>query len=154
MSEATTRAAIKTLLEGVSNIGLVYDLEPFADNWNVFIDRFKTTVSSVSMIRGWTISCEAIGRTGLTAGGARNLNNTNEYQYRIRGYQSFDYETSTEKTFMTLTIAVMDALDSGITGTGNVINANLAQLTSYAPRVFGGVLCHVAEIEQVVRETI
>lgn len=153
MSETTVRASINTLVSAVSNIGKVYDLEPFADTWDVFLDRFKTTISSVDMIRGWTISCQSIARQGQVASGVRNTANVNQYEYVIRGYQGFDYATSTEKTFLTLTLAVMDALDSGIVS-GAVFNANLAQLPIYEPRVFGSVLCHYAEIRQTVWEQI
>lgn len=153
MSEATVRASLKTILESVSNVGIVYDLEPFADTWDVFISRFKTTVSSVDMIRGWTISCEAIPAQGFVATGARDTGNEYDYEYHIRGYQGFDFETNTEKAFLLIVLAVMAALNGGIVS-GTVFNADLAQLTSYVPRVFGGVLCHVAEITQVVREQI
>jgi len=153
MSEATVRASIKTLIESVSNVGLVYDLEPFADSWDVFITRFKTTISTVDMIRGWTISCEAIPAQGFVATGLRNTGNQYFYDYKIRGYQSFNFEISTEKTFLTLAIAVMAALNSGIVS-GTVFNADLAQLTSYTPRMFDGVLCHVVEITQIVKEQI
>jgi hypothetical protein len=153
LSEATVRASIKTLIEGVANAGLVYDLEPFASDWDVFISRFKTTISSVDMIRGWTISCEAIPAQGFVATGARNTGNQYLYEYHIRGYQSFDYETETEKAFLAIVLDVMAALNGGIVS-GTVFNADLAQLTSYTPRTFGGVLCHVAEITQIVREQI
>ncbi len=153
MSEATVRASLKTILESVSDVGIVYDLEPFADTWDVFISRFKTTVSSVDMIRGWTISCEAIPAQGFVATGARDTGNEYDYEYHIRGYQGFDFETNTEKAFLLIVLAVMAALNGGIVS-GTVFNADLAQLTSYVPRVFGGVLCHVAEITQIVREQI
>lgn len=153
MTEATVRASIDTLLDGVSNIGNVYDLEPFADTWDIFLDRFQTTISSVDMIRGWTISCESIAREGFVAAGARDTHNLNIYEYHIRGYQSFDYDSGTEKSFLVVALAVMDALDGGIVS-GDVVNADLAQLITYAPRVIGGVLCHYAEIVQVVRESI
>ena len=153
MSEATVRASIKTLVDGVSNIGSVYDLEPFASTWDVFLDRFKVTISTVEMIRGWTISCEAIERSGLVSAGTRAQHNVNNYTYKIRGYQGFNYDTSTEKTFLIVALAVMDVLDGGIVS-GAVFNADLAQLNPYAPRVFGGVLCHYAEITQVVMEQI
>ncbi len=153
MSEATVRASIKTLVDGVSNIGNVFDLEPFAVPWDVFLDKFKATISSVDQIRGWTISCEAIERTGLVAAGTRNQHNVDNYTYKIRGYQSLDSDTSTEKTFLIVAVAVMNALDGGIVS-GPVYNAELAQLTAYVPRMFGGVLCHYAEITQVVMEQI
>ncbi len=153
MTETTVRASIKTILEAVSDIGIVYDKEAFASTWDVFLDRFKTTISSVDMVRGWTISCEAIPAVGFVATGLRDTGNQYNYEYHIRGFQSFDFETSTEKTFLTLAIAVMAALNAGIVS-GTVFDADLAQLTTYVPRVFGGVLCHVAEITQIVREQI
>ena len=153
MSEATVRASIKTLVEGVTDIGIVYDLQPIATTWDVLLDRFKTTISSVEMIRAWTISCEAIERQGFVASGARNTGNINIYQYKVRGYTSMNFATSTEKAFLIVALAVMDALDGGIVS-GNVYNADLAQLTSYQPDMLGGVLCHVAEITQIVREQI
>ncbi len=154
MSEATVRASIKTLVEGVTDIGIVYDLEPFASDWDVFLSRFQTTISSVDMIRGWTISCEAIpANQNFVLTGKRNTGNQSIYEYHIRGYQSFNFETETEKTFLTLAIAVTAALNAGIVG-GTVFQANLAQIPSYAPGMFVNVLCHVVEIVQVVREQI
>jgi len=153
MSETTVRASIKTLIESVSNVGLVYDNEPFADSWDVFISRFNTVILGVDMIRGWTISCEAIPAQGFVATGSRDTGNEYDYEYHIRGYQGFDYEADTENTFLLIALAIMAALNGGIVG-GTVFNADLAQLTSYTPRVFGGVLCHVAEITQIVREQI
>ena len=153
MSEATVRASIKTLLDGVSNVGSVYDLEPFAATWDVILDRFKVTIGSVDQIRGFTISCEAIERRGLVSAGTRDQHNVNHYTYKIRGYQGLDSDTSTEKTFLIVVEAVMDALDGGIVS-GAVFNAELAQLTSYTASVFGGVLCHHAQITQVVMEQI
>lgn len=153
MSEATVRSSIKTLIESVSNVGLVYDNQPFADTWDLFITRFKTTISSVDMIRGWTISCEAIPAIGFVASGGRNTGNQYTYEYHIRGYQSFNFDTDTENTFLAIAIEVMAALNGGIVS-GTVFNAGLAQLTSYTPRLFDGVLCHVAEIVQMVKEQI
>lgn len=153
MSEATVRASIKTLIESVSNVGLVYNREPLVNTWDQFLVFFKTTISSVDMIRGWTISCEAIPAVGFVASGGRNTGNQYNYEYHIRGYQSFNYNTDTENAFLLIAQAVMAALNSGIVG-GTVFNADLAQLISYTPRLFDGVLCHVAEITQIVREQI
>jgi len=153
VAEATVRASIKALVEGVADVGNVYDLAPFASTWDVFIDRFKVTLNSVDMIRGFSISCVSILPEGFVATGLRQTGNKAIYTYKIRGYQGFDFETSTEKTFLIVVLAVMAALDGGIV-TGDVQTANLAQLDPYQPRLFGGVLCHYAEITQVVTETI
>lgn len=153
MSEATVRASIVTLISGVSNVGNVYNREVLANTWDVFLDRFKTTISSVDQIRGFTVSCTAIERAGLVTAGVRNSANQNKYTYTIRGVQSYNYTNSTETAFLTIVVAVMDALDGGIVS-GNVFNATLAQLPIYDIRTFGDTLCHYAEITQVVMEQI
>jgi len=153
MSEATVRASIVALVDGVTNSGNIYDREPLTSTWDAFLDYFKVTISDVAQIRGFTVSCEQIERQGLVSAGARNTGNQARYTYRIRGYQSLNYVNDTENTFMAIVLAVMDALDGGIVS-GDVFNAVLAQLSTYTPRMFGGTLCHYAEIEQVVMEQI
>lgn len=153
MSEATIRASIKTLVESVSNVGMVYDHEPFADTWNAYVDHFKCTVLGRKQIRAFTISCEAIPRERLTVASVRNSHNQARLTYKIRGYCGFDESSCTETEFLGVVIAVMAKLDTGIV-TGNAYNAPIAQLDSYTPRTFGGVLCHYAEITQEVIEIL
>jgi len=153
MSEATVRASIKTLIEAVSNVGLVYDHEPFAATWDEYVDQFKCKVLGRDQVRAWTISMEAMPRERLTVASARNTHNQARFNYKVRGYCGFNEECETETEFMTVVIAVLNKLDTGIV-TGNAYNAPVAQLDNYVPRTFGGVLCHYAEITQEVIEII
>lgn len=153
MSEATVRAGIKTLIESVSNVGEVYDHEPFAATWDEFVEQFKCRVLGREQIRAFTISCEAIPRERLSVASTRSSHNQARLTYKIRGYCGFSEEHSTETEFLGVVIAVLNKLDTGIV-TGNAYNAPIAQLDSYVPRTFGGVLCHYAEITQEVIEVI
>lgn len=153
MSEATVRASIKTLVEAVSNVGEVYDHEPFAADWREYVDQFKCNVLGRDQIRAFTISMEATPRERLAVAGARNTHNQARHTYKIRGYCGFNEDCDTENEFLTVVIAVLAKLDTGIV-TGNAYNAPIAQLDTYVPRTFGGVLCHFAEITQEVIEII
>lgn len=151
MSEATVRAAIVTLVEGISNVGNVYNREPLTTNWDTFLDKFKVTISSVDQIRGFTVSCEAIPSEGFIAAGARDTGLIDNYQFVIRGYCSLNFDNATETDFLAVCLNVRDALNGGIIS-GSVFNADPAQITAYVPRLLGSVLCHYCEITQIVRE--
>jgi len=153
MSEATVRASIVTLVEAVTDIGKVYNRQPSITTWDKFLTFFKTRIGKVDYIRGWTVSCEAIAREGLILGGARDSIRQAHYTYKIRGYHTVNHDKNTENTMLLLALAVMDALDGGIVS-GNVYTAELAQLPTYQHRFFGDILCHYAEITQVVTEQL
>ena len=153
MSEATVRASIVTLIESVTDIGQVYNRQPILSEWPAFLTFFKTRVGKNDFIRGWTVSCEAIAREGLILGGARDSIRQANYTYRIRGYHSVNHELDTENVFLLLTLGLMNTLDGGIVG-GNVYTAELAQLPTYQHRFFGDVLCHFAQIDQIVTEQL
>lgn len=153
MSEATIRAAIKTIVESVDDVGVVLNREPWAATWDVFLDRLKTAIGGSDTIRGFAVSCEQISQDGFITNGVRATANSRHHTFKIRGFAAVDYDNSSETVFLAVVIAVMDALDAGTSSlvAGDVIDAGLSQLDSYAPRVFGGVLCHYAEITQVVQ---
>jgi len=56
MSEATIRARIKTILEGISDIGVVHDYERTTADWSKYLELFKTTISGTDQIRGVQIA--------------------------------------------------------------------------------------------------
>jgi len=148
-NEAIIRSEIEDIINGISDAGNIYSLSPFDDTWDVFLDFFKATISGVGMIRCWIISCEMIETEKMVMTGVRNTGNRARYIYKIRGYQSFNYNTSTEKAFLLIALAILAALNSGIVNLANVYDAELAQL-NYQPGTFGNVLAHQAEITQVV----
>ena len=147
-NESTIRANIKTAIQTVTNVGVVYDYLRFASIWNDFLDLFKTTISGSDVIRGWHFTCnglnpaverETFGDTGLL---------TRNYQYKVLGYAGLDDSAATEKTFFAITELVLEALSNHIVGGED----NIPTLTTFEPRTFGGVVCHFAEITMTVED--
>jgi hypothetical protein len=153
VAEATIRARIKTVVSGVSNVGLVYDYERWKSDWSDYLDTFKTTISSVEYIRAWTITCESFRPVELaTMGGGADIEV--DYIYKIRGYFGLDDAHTSEKTAIALVESVINALNADTTlhayyGSGP---HPLAELTIFEPRAFGDVMCHYAEITLPVKE--
>jgi len=155
MSEATVRAAVKTVLDGVSNKGLAYDYERWQSTWDAYLTLFKTTIDSIDQIRAWTISCTSFTqeRVEFRTEGKAGLLRT--YQYVIRGYLGLDDSAATEKTAIALAEDVIEALDDATTirpPTAGFYDAQPAQLRTFEPRMFGDVLCHYMEIGVAIQE--
>lgn len=154
MAEPAIRAVIKTAIEGVSSVGNVYDRLRYSDDFTTYLSQFK--VSGTSLVKGWTITCEAVQASGFVSTGARNTGNKLQYQYRIRGYYGFEDSSATETTAFALALSVQAALNAAnLQGaTATTIIVGLASITTFEPRAFGGTLCHYTEIEQNVTESI
>ena len=155
MAETTVRAAIKTIVDGVGNEGLVYDYERWQSTWQAYLTLFKTTIDSTDQIRAWTISCASFTQERIefrTEGKAGILRT---YQYIIRGYLGLDDSAATEKTAIALAEDVVEALDDADTirpPTAGFYDAQPAQLRTFELRMFGDVLCHYIEIGIIIQE--
>jgi len=148
MSEATLRAAVKAAVNGVTNIGQVYDRQPWAAEMSAYLDLFKTRISSTDQIRGWSITHEGADASQL----AIKKLVRRVYTYRIRGYLGLDDSAETEKTFAALVESVMNALDDDTTLHASGAHVAYSNLESFGHIVFGSVLCHYVEIVQQVAE--
>lgn len=146
MSEATVRAAIKAVLEDVTNVGEVHDYERWAADWSAYLDLLKTTIGNSDVIRGWTITCESFPQERATFGVPGSIDRT--YTYKLRGYFGLDDSAASEKTAMIVVEDVVEAFDDSDLASEN----EPADLTLFEPRLFGDVLCHYAEITLVVEE--
>lgn len=149
MSEATIRTAIKDAIEGVANVGQVYDYQPLVTEWDKYLDFFKTGDS----IRAWTIANPSTPQTSLTMGGAGSIRDRT-YNYTVLGFFGVEDAGASEKddraTVESVFNALSDALSDAGTGTDARIQDNQPSLTAWEPRMFGSVLCMVAEINLVI----
>lgn len=156
MSQASVRAIIAAEIGGVTNVGLVHDYERWAVLWPDFLSKFKTTISAASVIRGWTITCSgwADTVTGFRAS-ANEANIMREYRFTVRGYIGLADADETEHTAIALAETVCNRLNTSAAlhdlarAWGRVPVCNL---TAFEARMFGNVLCHYAQIDQVVPE--
>lgn len=136
------RAAIKTTLQGVSNIGQVHDYERYAENMPGFRALYQSTIAGSAQVRGWYVrrlarqaNSNSLGRFVITT------------TWRIAGFMSFDDANASEKTFDTLCDAVVAAFIANETLSGVVdcvVVGDVAglQIDDTGPVMFGGVLCH------------
>ncbi len=151
MSQATIRTAIYNAVNGVTNIGKVYDYERHSNDWSDFLDKFKTTISSTAQIRGWMVGYRGIVEA---EGGRFNAPGriSRKHRFQILGVMGIDDSEATEKTFAALAEDVCDALDSDATVHGFMFAA--PAILGFDPKPFAGILVHAAAIVVDVTEAI
>jgi hypothetical protein len=152
MSEATIRAAIYAAVNGVTNVGKVYDYERRVDTWDAFGDLFRTTIGSTVQIRGWMIGYRGIvnAEGSRFERGSKRVARTHRFQ--ILGVMGIDDSAASEKTFAALAEDVCDALDSDST-----IHAFMGArpvTLGFDPAPFAGVTVHAAAINIEITESV
>ena len=158
MSEAAIRTAIYNAINGVAQVGLVYDYERHATEWGDFLDLFKSTIGGTAQIRGWMIGYRGIQSVENSRfSGAGRIARTHRFQ--VLGVMGIDDSEATEKTFAALAEDVCDALDSDSTlhpstqSGQNIMNTAPASF-GFDPSPFAGILVHAAAITIEVTESI
>ena len=139
------RSAIKTVLDGITGIGMTHNRERFSADPSTYLDMFNTTILSVSQIRAWVILRESVTPVEDRVFGE----DRREHMFVLRGYQGFHDANDTYGTFQALCDTVMATLDSqttlGVTGV-IVRSVGPCSLRSFGTGQFGAVLAHMAEI--------
>ncbi len=165
--EDLARAAIKTVLDAVTNIGSTHDYERFADDWDDLKAIYQADIGTdpvVPQLRGWNISLASIEPHEQETFGGPGAAGTVEvnYDYRLRGYLAVDDDSASEKTFVTLTMALMANLDAAATlhssNREDGANGNFygPPVTSgrFDFRMFSDVLVHYVELQQILKEVV
>jgi len=151
MSESAIRTQIYTILNAVTDIGKVYDYERWAADWATFINLFKTTIDDVDQIRGWEIGRTAALESGT--GEDASIGQTDRsHRFLIRGYMAVNDASATEKTFNSLIESIADAFRGNLTLDDSAQDHDFIQGEVIDHRLFGGVLCHYAELSLTVHE--
>jgi hypothetical protein len=157
MSESAKRTVLTNLLNSVTGIGVVHDYDRWCNTWDEFLTLFKPT--GQSYIRGWSVTCNGWTEESFHKYYTEGRSCVRRaYSYIIRGYFSLDDSAATEKTFAALAESVMQKLDGSKTLHPDTPDDDpeipYAQLRVLELRMFGGVLCHYAEINQIIREDV
>lgn len=155
--ETTIRARIKTVLQGVSNIGQVHDYERWTDDWDSLLSQFKTNVGGREQIRGWIITLAEMTPEiiGFQGGGVTGTILAT-YTYLVRGFLGVDDEQETEKTMTALALAAAWALESDATLRSEDLDKDTPVVSRLMQdyRMFGGVLCHYVEMRVSPQEVV
>lgn len=142
MSLATQRSAMLSILQGVTDIGVVHDYERWSNDWNRYLETFSTTIGGIKRIQGWTITRESTGETPFV-----QSQNQRGHIWVIRGYRGLDDTAGSEKSFQDLSESVCSELRRRPTLNGTAErDSGPPQVRVVEHRLFGGVACHYAEI--------
>jgi len=149
MSEATARAAIDTVVSGVTNIGKAYSYERFVNDWSDYLDLFKVTISSVAQIRGSTVGYDGQAAEINAVGSVIRT-----HRFIVRSRLRLQDSSASEKTASALCEAICDALDaaSSLHDGTTYVKTSAASIGVFEHRLYGSVLCHYSEINLEVTE--
>lgn len=154
MTVATHRAAIKALIEGVADAGVVHDHEPYGRTEVDFRGLYGWTPESggATQVRGWFIQ-----RTRTVETVAGNGRTINAHTWRVRHFMGLDDAGATELTFDDLVEAVRRAYRADVTLAGAVQPGPLGQQSGFQVTDSGavylaGVLCHAATLSLTTYE--
>lgn len=154
MGVATITSGIQTVLLGVSGVSIVHKYERWAKDWTTFLGFFKT---SGGKINGWMISRK---KTPSRVADIVRYNQR-EHEFRLFGIYGLDDSAASELTFQAQVEAVQNALDAAMNPSDahykldwTCEKCGPGQVEVVENRVFGTVLCHVAEIILPVTERV
>ena len=140
------RTAIATVLEGITDIGLVHNRERFVVDPAAYLDMFKTTVGGTVQIRAWLILRERVDTVTDTAFGE----DRDRHLFVLAGFLGFQDSADTYGALQALCDSVRAAFSNQTTlGVSGVMVRAVGPCTlrTFDVGQFGSVLCHRAEIE-------
>ncbi len=155
MSESAIRTAIYNAVNGVSNVGKVYDYERYSNEWDTFLGFFKTTIGGTTQVRGWMVGYRGIreaSKQQFLPGSKTGI--TRIHRFQVLGVMGIDDSEATEKTFAALAEDVCDALDGDGTLHSSTYLGVPPVTMGYDPAPFAGILVHAAAINVEVAEAI
>lgn len=153
MSEALIRAQIKTILETVPGIGVVYDYERYARSLG---DYFKLmTPVGQDAVNGWVIHREEMKSRQVTMGLLGQIERV--HSYRIAGLYDMDDAAGSEKVFQGILDGIFTAFKANGTLNGTATSHDQIQIdevTVCLDDEFGSSLYHVADCTLTVTERV
>lgn len=149
MSYATTLAAIKTLMESVTNIGNVFDYVRWNKDWPITLSLIKVATPAPAHIRFWDISRKSTPEEEKTS-----RTNLRLHTFQIRGFISLDDSTATEKTLQNLVEDVATMFRNKPTLNGTALIAAPLQINNTGHAMVGDVLCNMVDTSIKITEEI
>lgn len=146
MSLATIRAAIKTRLEGVTDIGKVLDYVYWTDDWNAIYQNFGP--SDEGRVNVWMI-----GVGSSTGNTISSQDKTRFWTFNILAYYSIKTSNESSKDFEGIVEGVLNAFSQD-TSFVAATTYTPATVTAIDNAVYLGHPVHRAQIQIIVREVI
>lgn len=142
------RDAIVTVIESVTDSGIVHNRAKYSTDASTFLDNFSCLIGGKKILRGWWLS---IPTSNAFRGTHSTFDSDTEVlEFTIRGIHSYYDNEDSETEFGILVYTVMTALRSQITfsqGPTRVLPFSAeVNLPIVELRQFGSTLCHYCEI--------
>ena len=166
-NETTVRTRIETVLNAITDKGLVYTREVLFSEWKKLKEKIVTKIDDEDQIRAWMISCDQVEDVGpddpdYAAGFAEPGEGHMRYHYKIFFVMGVDDSKETELTHTAMALEAKYALDKDPNlhsgkmdaGADGYFCSDPSQITALEPRVYGGILCHYAEFRMMVEEVV
>jgi hypothetical protein len=137
------KAALKAVLEGVTNMGKVHDRVRWTNEPAKFKELFFD--DSKQIINGWEITRVAYAPILSVSSLIHKV-----HVMRCRGYYGFKDSIDTENKFQTIVDGVVDAIHSNISYTDawdRIEDMEGAQAVDIGLDDFAGHICHYADVE-------
>jgi len=140
MSLSTVRAKMKTVIEAVTGIGTVNDYKRYTHDWATYKDLFQKS----SKLNTWEIQRTTVESDPYGGSGGRE---DRKHDFIIRGFYAVSDDLASEKTFHDLADLIIDAFRDkpDLEGVANILNFPI--IANFSEQMFGGVLCHIVEIQ-------
>ncbi len=148
MNLPAIREQIKTILSGVSGVGVVHDYDRLAMDYSKMLALFQ---DANGRINGWTITRDETPERWIT-----NVDYERVFEMVIRGHMGLQDGEATEIIFQDIVESVCAAFrgNDTLNGSCETINPEFGklagrsgiQVVTIEPRQFGSVLCHYCEL--------
>lgn len=148
MSLTTIREQIKTILSGVSGIGVVHDYERWAADWTKFLDLFRVEDDDgKKTINGWMFN-----RRKTPAKTASTTHDLRTHNFQIQGIYGLKDSDASEIVFQQIIEDACAAFRSKYKLNDTADNTEPVQVELVENRMFGIVLCHYCELTLIAEE--
>lgn len=147
MSEVNIRAEIKTILETVTDLGIVHDY----DRWTVRPEQFVTLYKDANnKINACSIHRRSCAEERETTGPRYRV----MHEYIITCYYGLDDSEATAKTFNAILEDIKSAFRATYDLNGKAQKHDLVQIDTIADMMFSDYMVHYAELSLLVYEEI
>ena len=145
MSLETIRQAVANMLAEVDGIGVIHQYQRFAAEAPAFLAFFQPVPDGP--INGWVIT-----RVRTVTETASSTHEVRRHDFAIRGYYGLQDASASELTFQALVESICAKFREDQTLEGTAQFSEPVQVELVDLRMFGGVLCHVAELKLTAEE--
>lgn len=148
MSESNIRTQIKTILSGVSNIGVIFDYGKSVKTESLV----KSNFISNSILHVWMITLESVNENRIIIGQNNGIGFSIIYDYTIEGWYALNDINESEKDLMLIVESISTAFRSNLTLNNSCYRHYYITVSDIMQTMFCGILCNKVNLILQVEE--